>query len=186
MKLAALTALASTASASYFSLLAVRSASPIHYGTINANESGIWIGKDAGSYCPPSFAEQNITCPNNGRTVFSGPSVANGSLSLGVSVPGGQQVYIDPQYGIVSFTQPHSANKPEGSVVDGWTFTNGSSFGTLSWSNGILFCSLSGNDSSVGPWQMYAALPQLHFGPACLGASLIASSESGPGAWEYL
>lgn len=92
MKLATLTALASTAGASYFSLLAVRSASPIHYGTINANESGIWIGKDAGSYCPPSFAEQNITCPNNGRTVFSGPSVANGSLSLGVSVPGGQQV----------------------------------------------------------------------------------------------
>lgn len=91
MKFTAMLGLASSASASYFSLLAVRSASPIHYGSIQANESGIWIGKENGAYCPPSL---NITCPDSDYTIYSGPTVANGTLSLGVSVPGGQQVYV--------------------------------------------------------------------------------------------
>lgn len=76
---------------------------------------------------------------------------------------------------------------PEGAILEGWTFTNGTSFGTLSWTNGVVFCARSVNETQSGPWQMFAALPQLQFSDVlCLGASLIASPANGTGAWEYL
>lgn len=62
-------------------------------------------------------------------------------------------------------------------------------FGELTWAlnstgAGVLFCA-AGNDSSVGPWQAYAALDNVTYGGGCLGASLITSNATKAGGYEY-
>lgn len=97
MKLALLATLAITAMAQRsFYLMALRSASPIHFGAINANASGLWIGKESADYCPDMPGLRN-SCPNSTSTIFgisqSGvQSNTTGNLYLEVIVPGGQQM----------------------------------------------------------------------------------------------
>lgn len=62
-------------------------------------------------------------------------------------------------------------------------------FGELSWKlngtgEGVLFCA-AGNDSSVGPWQAFAALDSVKYGGGCLGASLITSNATRANGYEY-
>ncbi|KAJ6066701.1 uncharacterized protein N7446_003738 [Penicillium canescens] len=85
--------------------MAARSASPIHYLQLNAAGQKFWLGGTTASYCPSQVKD----CPAGNQTVF-----APGGTSMDTEVPGGQQVYIDPN-GALSFTQAHSANIPAGS-----------------------------------------------------------------------
>lgn len=71
-----------------FAGLAARSASPIHFGSINANSGKFWIGKPTSSYCPSSVVEDCETAYPGNVTVFAG---GDNTLGLDVSVPGGQQ-----------------------------------------------------------------------------------------------
>lgn len=95
--IAALTTLASTAAAQRsFYLMALRSASPIHFGAINANASGLWIGKESADYCPDIDGLRN-SCPNSTSAIFGisqdgVQSNTTGNLYLDVIVPGGQQM----------------------------------------------------------------------------------------------
>lgn len=94
------------------------------------------------------------------------------------------QVYIDPTCGAVKYTQAHSAFIPAGAITDGFVFTQGPSFGTLSWGQGFVAC----NDTEDGIWSVYAVLPNvtLPAAPRCLGFDAIATNETKPAAWQYI
>jgi hypothetical protein len=126
------------------------------------------------------------------------------TLSLGVVVPGGQQVYVAPD-GSLSYTLPHSVSKPDGSIQTGFSKTapsNGNSFGYLNYGAGFIACP---GEQDEG-WQVFgAATADTHFGDECLGfsaltckffvpawlmscgrvANVCSASVDGPGAWEY-
>ncbi|KAJ6255813.1 hypothetical protein Dda_9423 [Drechslerella dactyloides] len=130
-----------------FSFLALRSASPIHFGSLNASGLKIWIGKPTESYCPvdPKF------CPPGNVTAF----FVDNTASMSVSVPGGQQVYIDPK-GALSYTQAHSAAIPPGSITTCFRVMNSPN------DNNILFFSNGEGDfvacpvaPETGPYQVF-------------------------------
>jgi hypothetical protein len=77
-------------------------------------------------------------------------------------------VYVAPD-GALSYTTPHSVYKPEGSVVDGWTKTEGENLGTLTFKDGLIACPVGENK----PRQVFGQLPGLTFSPDCLGFSAL-------------
>ena len=112
---------------------------------------------------------------------------------MAVTVPGGQQVYVDPKDGAIGYTQAHSASMPEGAITKGFIYTppaEDASFGYLTFKKrGLLACSTTG-DSAEAPYQIYANLRSIDFDEdACLGFSGLAVT--GPkngtqtGAWQY-
>ncbi|EED19212.1 IgE-binding protein [Talaromyces stipitatus ATCC 10500] len=157
-----------------FSLMALRSASPLHFQPINAAGQKFWVGGSTSSYCPSNIDP----CPPGTQTVFAN---TNG---LDVEVPGGQAVYVDPS-GALSFTQAHSAYIPEGSVQGPFTYTPGQPFGTYTTgafgSTGFMACP----DNAAAPtkWQVFAAIqnatvPTGNVGD-CLGFDAAAIEYSG-------
>lgn len=148
------------------SLIAARSASPIHLAPINAAGQAFWIGKKTSSYCPLNLP---TSCPKGTSTVIgvygdvAHPGTAYLSKSfpsiwlyhsfknscnedwtlLDVLVPGGQRMYIRPN-GALGYTQAHSGSIPTGSTVTGFTYTPGIKFGTfginLPGAAGLLAC----------------------------------------------
>lgn len=55
---------------------------------IQANGGQFWLGKDPSAYCPANVTGLDCAQYPGGKTVFTG---GNDTLSLDVSVPGGQQ-----------------------------------------------------------------------------------------------
>ena len=177
---AAIAAFAGLASADYFSLMALRSASPIHFEMVSARDARLYLGGNTGSSCPAeSIGAEN--CPAGNVTSFA--SNGNGGLDMGAEVPGGQQVYITP-CGEVGYTIPHSAQVPEGAIVDGWTFSgseNGLSY--VSWKNGLVACP---TEEANGIYQVFAAVEGKEFGDECLGFDAVETDGTQqPTAWEY-
>lgn len=177
--IAAFTGLVSSVSAQgYFGLISVRSASPIHYQTLTASSQSIWLNKKTSSYCPENIEELG-GCPAGNVTSFAG---GEGTLSMGVVVPGGQQVYVEPDTGRVKYTQAHSAAKPEGSIETGWNLSQGESFGHLAnEAGGFLACPCEDDDS----WKVFVALDGLKFDDDCLGFDALSSNSTSAGAWQY-
>ncbi|KAH0597176.1 hypothetical protein MHUMG1_04553 [Metarhizium humberi] len=95
-------------------VFAILQDSPIHHGPFAANGSSIWIGKDTASYCPP-VVEERGECPKGKDTSFW----VNDRCGMNVIVPGGQQAYVAPD-GRISYTAPHSAYIPPGSITTGF------------------------------------------------------------------
>lgn len=140
------------------------------------------LGRETASYCP-STVNATGSCPPGEYTEFAG---GDGSLAMGVVVPGGQLVYIDAECGAVGYTQAHSAALPKGAIVDGWNKTEGPSFGYLTHENGLIACPAT--DSETGKpngWQVFVQLPGLFFIETCLGFSALTSNTTQPGAWQY-
>tara|TARA_R110002003_G_scaffold63_7_gene5852 strand:+ start:13686 stop:14000 length:315 start_codon:yes stop_codon:yes gene_type:complete len=95
------------------------------------------------------------------------------TLSLGVIVPGGQQVYVAPD-GALSYTQAHSAYIPTGSIVDGFSReypAAGQQFGYLNFDTGFVACPASGEGNG---YQVFGQVDGATFGPECLGFSALA------------
>nr|OQO24597.1 hypothetical protein B0A51_09008 [Rachicladosporium sp. CCFEE 5018] len=179
MKLNTLTTLlASTAltQAQYFTLMSIRSASPIHYGQITASGQRLYINRNTASYCP---AQVGDACPAGNITTFAGGS---DSLSMGVIVPGGQQVYIDPVCGAVGYTQAHSAAMPQGAIVGGWNVSLGDPYGSLSRDGGQVACPAADGE---GGYQVFGQVEGLVLSEECLGFTAFAINATGPGAWQY-
>jgi hypothetical protein len=164
----------------YFGVLAQRSASPIHFQPMNARGGNFFIGgKGPSSYCPvETVGAEN--CPPGNTTTFAG---GNQTLSLGVVVPGGQQVYVAAD-GALSYTVPHSAYIPPGSTVTGFSRTASPTsdlFGYLNWEGGFIACPGSADDG----WKVYGQIANGTFSDECLGFSAIAAPVSAPAAWQY-
>ncbi|WPH00602.1 Hypothetical protein R9X50_00343200 [Acrodontium crateriforme] len=170
----------SVANAQYFGLMAARSASPIHFQSIQANGQALWIGKPSAHYCPPEVQTQG-DCPNTTDTNFS---AGQGELIMGVAVPGGQGVYVDAVSGAIGYNKAHSSSIPQGAITDGWSKTNtNNGYDILSWRDGLLACPADGEN---GPYQIFAYLPTASYPPNCLGFDAIATNETEPAAWEYI
>jgi len=168
--------IASAAAQGYFGVMSTRSASPVHLLPLTARGGKFYLGGSGpSSYCPPNVAD---ACPPGTDTTLAG---GDQYLSLGVVVPGGQQVYVAPD-GSLSYTAPHSAYIPEGSVRDGWTKTEGENFGNLAFKNGLIACPT--NKDGQG-YQVFGQLPGLTFDTKCLGFNSLTVNGTGPGAWEY-
>jgi hypothetical protein len=118
--------------------MATRSASPIHFRGLTARGGKFYLGGPGPtSYCPVEVV--GAACPPGNSTVLAG---GDETLSMGVIVPGGQQVYVAPD-GALSYTQAHSAYIPPGSVRDGFSReqpTGGQSFGYLNFDTGFVAC----------------------------------------------
>jgi hypothetical protein len=174
---AALTGLLSTASAQYFGLTSARSASAIHYQTVSASGQSIWLNKKTASFCPESV-EDIGACPPGNFTTFAG---GEDTLSMGVVVPGGQQVYIEPDTGALKYTQAHSVVTTEGAIQTGWTVSPGNGFGILSNSNGPLIAC----PADDGSYQVFIGLECVDFDSACLSFDALTSNVTDAGAWQY-
>jgi hypothetical protein len=71
-----------------FTAMALRSASPIHFASVNAAGQKFWLTvTPTSSYCP---LEDPAQCPAGTDTVFTSDYTGN-TLGLNVEVPGGQQ-----------------------------------------------------------------------------------------------
>lgn len=174
--LAAVTGLLASAQAQYFGLISVRSASPIHYQTVSASGQALWLNKPTASYCPENVGD---ACPAGNVTTFAG---GDGSLSMGVVVPGGQQVYVEADTGRVKYTQAHSAAVPEDAIRTGWNLSEGESFGNLAnEKGGFIACPCEDDES----WKVFVALDGLKFDDDCLGFDALSSNSTSAGAWQY-
>jgi hypothetical protein len=151
----------------YFGVISSRSASPIHLLPLTARGGKFYLGGGApSSYCPTEIGAEN--CPPGNSTVLAG---GDNTLSLGVLVPGGQQVYVDAD-GSLSYTQAHSAYLPEGSVREGFSREapeGGADFGHLDFESGFVAC-----DAGEGQgYQVYGGTDDANFGDDCLGFSAL-------------
>ena len=163
-----------------FTVMAARSASPIHYLQLNAAGQKFWLGGNTASYCPSQVKD----CPAGNQTVF-----APGGTSMDTEVPGGQQVYIDPN-GALSFTQAHSANIPAGSSYGPFVYEAGepwSHYLYRGWgASGFMACPTEDNR-----WQVFGALANATVPKGdvneCLGFSAMAITYEGDvPAWQYI
>lgn len=159
----AFSALVASTCAQYFGVISARSASPIHLQELTARGGKFYLGGGPpSSYCPPQVGS---SCPSGNYTVFAG---GDRTLGLGVVVPGGQQVYVAPD-GSVSYTVAHSAYMPTGSIVDGWSRTEGESFGHLTFKDGLIACPAGEGKG----YQVYGQIAGVNFAPECLGFSAL-------------
>lgn len=167
----------------YFGVISSRSASPIHLLPLTARGNKFYLGGGPpSSYCPvESVGAAN--CPPGNTTVLAG---GDQTLSLGVVVPGGQQVYVAPD-GALSYTTAHSAAIPEGSEQTGFSRTaptNGNAFGYLNFDTGFVACPAA-NVTADG-YQVFGQVASgATFGDDCLGFSALTVAVDQPGAWQY-
>jgi len=84
-------------------------------------------------------------------------------------------VYVAPD-GTLSYTAPHSAYIPAGSVREGWSRTEGAnSLGNLAFTGGLLACPTTEGK----PWQVFGGIEGFTPGPNCLGFNAITCKPSG-------
>jgi hypothetical protein len=165
-----------------FGGLALRSASPIHFGSINANGGDFWIGKDTVTYTPANVG----TPQNTNYTIFSYIS-DRPQLSLSTTVPGGQQVYVTEgdadnciEAGALKFTQPHSVATEGTPVYEGFTIagSNNLKFEGKDW----LACL---EDGSTTAYQVFAESRYTGDKASCLGFTWQDAETNVPNAWQY-
>ncbi|KAI8950452.1 hypothetical protein F4801DRAFT_549135 [Xylaria longipes] len=98
------------------------------FGTaINASGGKFYINRNTSTYCPDGVSGLNCSAfSGTGTTLVTGSSTT--TMSLDVTVPGGQQVYIAPD-GSLSYTQAHSASMPANSIVVGFSRQQSEAFG---------------------------------------------------------
>lgn len=148
---------------SYFGVISARSASPVHLQSLTARGGKFYLGGPGpSSYCP--VEQVGSACPPGNSTVLAG---GDETLSMGVIVPGGQQVYVGPD-GALSYTQAHSAYIPEGSVRDGFSREQpaaGQTFGYLNFDTGFVACPAGEGQG----YQVFGQVDGATFGDKCLG-----------------
>ncbi|KAJ6261032.1 hypothetical protein Dda_3697 [Drechslerella dactyloides] len=169
-----------------FGIMAIRSASPIHYGQVNASGQKFFIGVEPSAYCPVPPVPAGA-CPSGKYTSMVGDS----SLSLNVMVPGGQRIYIDAD-GSLSYTQAHSAFMPPGAVTDGFTIgpVQENTLRHISHSKGGFYACPAKKDQA--PWKIFVGQPTDAAAPSgsasdCLpfSATAVEFKTEQFGAWQY-
>ncbi|EAW14823.1 uncharacterized protein ACLA_002340 [Aspergillus clavatus NRRL 1] len=178
--LGAVSAQSQSQAADAFTLNLRWSNSPLN-GPLNANRGGFWIGKPTAAYYPDNIPH----CPTANTTSFV---AQDGKLFLNTAVPGGQQVYVSPT-GELTYTVPHSAYIPEGSLTDLEIFS------TTSFLNPFLTLWLCDADESAVVWRVWFEYTNATTGAitnngltgknACTRIALEAKAYAGPKAWSF-
>ncbi|KAF3084577.1 hypothetical protein TWF569_006362 [Orbilia oligospora] len=172
-----------------FTMMSLRSASPVHFGSVNASGQKFYIGLEKpSSYCPTPPVPAS-SCPSG---KYTSVTFGSGYSSLNVAVPGGQRIYIAPD-GSLSYTQAHSAYIPPGSTQDGFILGPKNKDNGLRpithKKGGFVACPTKKN---VGPWKVYVGQPASKDVPSgcatdCLGFSnqAVEFTSEQFGAWQY-
>ncbi|EME87896.1 uncharacterized protein MYCFIDRAFT_27473 [Pseudocercospora fijiensis CIRAD86] len=173
-----------------FGGIALRSASPIHFANVNAAELQFFLNKNTSTYCPSGVEGLDCSAFNSNQTIFT-QAVNSTTLSLDVTVPGGQQVYVtdcDEKSGQLAgelkFTQAHPAFTPGPALYEGFTI---SAAGDLQFENKDWFaCPINEPNSGYGIWSV-ARLEGSNAGEGCLGFSfrVVELDEKVKTAWQY-
>lgn len=139
------------------------------------------IGGTTASYCP---SQVGSACPPGTITSMV---AGEGRVSMNVMVPGGQQAYLDPYWGM-GYTQAHSAYIPPGSRTDGFGAYEGGGFVNLNGNGwGWVACPPRASGGGGTAWVLIARnatnAPGLS---GCTQVNLkIVPQTSGFGAWQY-
>ena len=182
---------AGTTSPLRFAGMALRSASPIHFGQINANSGAFYIGKNTTTYCPAdSAAGPACETANTNQTIFS---YLNGqqTLSLSTIVPGGQQVYVTEGdeatgqlAGQLKFTPAHSAQTSGPALYEGFATAYDAKFQFegQDW----FACPIDDFNSGYGIWSA-ARVEGSNAGAGCLGFTwrVVQGGDETASAWQY-
>lgn len=102
-----------------------------------------------------------------------------------VVVPGGQQVYVNPD-GALAFTMAHSAYIPPGSLTSGFTYQPGAAYGDFSApGGGFMACPVNGD------WQVFVAVHNVTVPSgdvsSCLGFDALTSPYTGDApVWQFI
>jgi hypothetical protein len=156
----------------YFGVISSRSASPIHLRSLTARGGKFYLGGGPpSSYCPIEIVGAE-NCPSGDTTILEG---GDSRLSLGVVVPGGQQVYVGPD-GALSYTVAHSSYIPEGSDSTSFRRTtpaNGNAFGYLNYDTGFVACPAAEGEGDA--YQVFGQIATSSFGNDCIGFSALTS-----------
>ena len=169
-----------------FTMIAARSASPVHLRAINFFQEGFYIGEPTETFCPSPTVDCSKV--NNSTSVLNVASAGKASTAGPyVEVPGGQQTYVAAD-GSVKNTIAHSGAIPAGSFVDGFVYkpaTTKGGLGSLSFNaggaTGFIACPVN---ATAGTYQVFADVT----GKAtagCLGFDALTTEYTGARAWQY-
>lgn len=139
-----------------------------------------WLFKHTSTYCPESVVDACPTGPP--QTVFL-RGEGSDALSLDVTVPGGQQVYVSSD-GLLEFTQAHSANTGEGSFTTGFGVVDGD---VKFEENDFFACPLGEDeDGAYGVWAV-SRVAGSNAGAGCLGFPFRAQEVGNEveSTWQY-
>ncbi|KAI1454245.1 hypothetical protein F4805DRAFT_328731 [Annulohypoxylon moriforme] len=149
---------------------------------INANNGKFWINKDTTAECPDNIEGLDCSAYPGTDTVFGG---GNGTISLNVGVPGGQQVYI-AEDGSLSYTIPHSGALPNGSIATGFSRSRSESFGAPVnlYNSGRfwLICPVGEGEPREKAYQLFVETEDRE---GCYGTQIRTYRADGISAWEY-
>ncbi|GIZ40917.1 hypothetical protein CKM354_000423700 [Cercospora kikuchii] len=166
-----------------FAGMSLRSASPIHFGQINANGSEFLIGAEPATY-KPDVVEGEF----NNQTVFTYVN-GQGTIGLLTSVPGGQQIYvtegnetIGQVAGQLKFTQAHTARTDGPAIYTGFENVYDA---TLKFENSSWVACPSARIE--GAYTVYAASRFNNATDECLGFNwrVVQLPDNTTSAWQY-
>jgi len=157
---------------------------PIHNQPISAGGLHWLIGGPTSSYCPEQVGS---ACPAGNTTSMV---LYGGRVAMNVMVPGGQQAYLDPYWGM-AYTQAHSAYIPSGSTTTGFAAYAGGGFVNLNGNGwGWVACPPRASGGGGTQWVLIArnetSAPTLAQG-GCVEVNLKveARPDGSVGAWQY-
>lgn len=171
----------------HYGIMALRSASPVHFLQVNAIAGRLYLGGQTTSYCPPE-QEYNSECPPGNATIFAG-SCALASKSP--QYPSGQTIW-NRDDGTIGYD--FSQVRPDNTYNCPWyigTSENTAFNGTIEstpGADGFVACPTA----QTGTWQLMRSVgsalkPPQGDASACLGVSLVALGYNATryGAWVY-
>ncbi|KAI1125614.1 hypothetical protein F5Y10DRAFT_226818 [Nemania abortiva] len=151
---------------------------------INASGGKFYINRNTSTYCPEGVSGLDCSLYAGSGTTFV-TSNETTTMSLVVTVPGGQQVYVAPD-GSLSYTQAHSAYIPEGSIITGFSRQQSVAFGApvvlsnagQSWN----LCPVTEGEPKERTYQIFA-VPGLLEG--CLRTEIRSYNPDAGNVWQY-
>ncbi|KAI0192776.1 hypothetical protein F4808DRAFT_442742 [Astrocystis sublimbata] len=145
--------------------------------TINASGGKFYISETASTYCPEGT--EGLDCADYAGTGTTFAVSGATTLSLDVTVPGGQQVYVAPD-GALSYTQAHSAAIPADSVLIGFSrLENGN---LKSEGRQFFLCSVEEEEAEAVNYQIYVSDQALE---SCTVTEVTTSAPASGNVWQY-
>ncbi|RAL01425.1 uncharacterized protein BO80DRAFT_405796 [Aspergillus ibericus CBS 121593] len=184
-------ALTTNCSTSPFTVMSVRSGSPIQYLSLTAASTNFYLGGTTSSACPSDIAAYDA-CPPGNQTVIDGNNYLDSAYV--------QEIYIDPT-GAVKFVEAHTTYMPSGASTSTFCYTPGTDYGSWTYTGlgatGFMACPIPADDEAevpdAGPYQVFAAMANatvptgnvsdcLRFEAVAVGWS---GTEGSVAAWQY-
>jgi hypothetical protein len=152
----------------YFTAFTLSQNGQIKIEPFTARDHELWINGKTESHCP-----SGKNCPAGKKTSLA---LHDHSLSMGASVPGGQQVYIAKKDGRVKYTAP-GENVPQGAYTKGWSVQDQ----LIHNKYGLFACRYKDTDT----YEVYAGIGNFK-NDHCLKLAVYYTQTEKPTAYEYL